>query len=93
MKLIAGLIVLFAILAGILGPQAFFVVDETQLAIVTRFGDAKRSLDEPGLYVKTPFIDTVRTFDKRLLLFDAPVDSLLTEDKKRLIIDVYARAR
>ncbi|MCI0438255.1 MAG: protease modulator HflC, partial [Chloroflexi bacterium] len=34
-----------------------------------------------------------RTFDKRLLLFDAPVDSLLTEDKKRLIIDVYARAR
>ena len=89
----AILLVVIIILAGIFGPQAFFVVDETQLAVVTRFGEPKREVKSPGLYPKTPFIDTVTYFDKRLLLFDAPPDSLLTLDKKRLIIDVYARGR
>ena len=51
------------------------------------------SITSPGLYVKTPFVETVRYFEKRILIFDAPPDSLLTEDKKRLVIDVYARAR
>ena len=93
MKLIAALIVLLAILAGILGPQAFFVVDETQLAVLTRFGEPRKSLSKPGLYVKTPFVEKVTYFDSRLLLFDAPPDRFLTKDKKGLIIDVYARGR
>ena len=42
------------------------------------------------MYAKTPFIDTVTKFDKRNTLFDAAPDSLLTSDKKRLIIDAYA---
>ena len=93
MKLLAGIVVLFVLAAAIFGPQTLFIVDETQLAIVTRFGEPRRSINDPGLYVKTPFVDTVRYFDKRILIFDAPPDSLLTEDKKRLVIDVYARGR
>ncbi len=93
MKFFAGLLVLITLLSAIFVPQTLFVVDETQLAIVTRFGEPRNSIHSPGLYVKTPFIDTVRYFDKRILIFDAPPDSLLTEDKKRLVIDVYARAR
>ena len=38
-------------------PQTLFVVDETQLAIVTRFGQFKRSHSSPGLQVKTPFAE------------------------------------
>jgi len=45
------------------------------------------------LNFKVPFIDQVRKFEKRLLIFDAPPDSLLTSDKKRLVIDVYARGK
>ena len=93
LKLLAILLVLGSILAGIFGPQFFFVVDETQMAIVTRFGDPKRTLRSPGVYLKTPFVDTVTYFDKRRTLFDAPPDSLLTSDKKRLVIDAYAIAR
>lgn len=74
-------------------PQAFVVIDETELAIVTRFGDPVRTIKNPGLSIKTPFIDQITKFEKRLLIFDAPADSLLTKDKKRLIIDVYARGR
>ena len=93
MRFIALILVLLAVIAAVIGPQLFFVVDEKQLAIVTRFGQVQKSISNPGLYVKTPFIDTTTYFDKRLLIFDAPPDSLLTKDKKRLIIDVYARGR
>ncbi len=93
MRFIALTLIFLAVVAAIIGPQLFFVVDEKQLAIVTRFGEVQKSIYSPGLYVKTPFIDTATYFDKRLLIFDAPPDSLLTKDKKRLIIDVYARGR
>ncbi len=93
MRIIALILILLAVIAAVIGPQLFFIVDQKQLAIVTRFGEVQRSINKPGLYVKTPFIDTTTYFDKRLLIFDAPPDSLLTKDKKRLIIDVYARGR
>jgi len=93
MRVIIVAIVAIAILAVIIGPQVFYVVDETQLAVVTRFGEIRTDKKSPGLYVKTPFVENVTYFDKRLLIFDALPDSLLTADKKRLIIDVYARAR
>ena len=93
MKFLAGLVVLVAIIGAIVLPQTFYIVDETQLAIVTRFGEPRNSITSPGLYVKTPFIETVRYFERRILIFDAPPDSLLTEDKRRLVIDVYARAK
>ena len=81
------------VLAAIILPQIFFVVDEKSVAIVTRFGEIQREVKSPGLKLKTPFVDSVTRFEKRLLNFDAPPDSLLTKDKKRLIIDVYARGK
>ena len=93
MRFIALILILLAVIAVVIGPQLFFVVDEKQIAIVTRFGEVQHSIKNPGLYIKTPFIDSTTYFDKRLLIFDAPPDSLLTKDKKRLIIDVYARGR
>ena len=93
MKFLAIALIVLAAIAAIVGPQLFFVVDEKQQAIVTRFGEVQQQIRSPGLYVKTPFIDATTYFDKRLLSFDAPPESLLTKDKKRLIIDVYARGR
>ena len=93
MKLISILLVALIIVMAIMVPQIFFTVSETEVGIVTRFGQIKSEITSPGLRIKTPFIDQVTKFEKRLLIFDAPPDSLLTKDKKRLIIDVYARGR
>lgn len=93
MKIIAGLIVALVIGAFFLVPQAVFVVDETEVAIVTRFGELQGVQENPGLNFKTPFVEKVTTYEKRLLIFDAPPQSMLTRDKKRLEIDVYARGR
>ena len=85
------IIILVIALIGI--AQSLFIVDETNTAIVTRFGEPIKTIQSPGLNFKVPFIDQVRKFEKRLLIFDAPPDSLLTSDKKRLVIDVYARGK
>ena len=93
MKALLIFLIVLVLGTAIVGPQLLYTVDETQMAVVTRFGDPVATNRMPGLKLKAPFIDTVNYFDKRLLLFDAPPDSLLTKDKKRLIIDVYARGR
>ena len=86
-------IIIVIVGAFILVPQAFFTVDETQLAIVTRFGAFQRDYRSPGLYVKQPFVETVVKMDSRLLRVDAQPASLLTSDKRNLVIDAYARYR
>ncbi|MCX8214626.1 MAG: protease modulator HflC, partial [SAR202 cluster bacterium] len=93
MKILVILIVMFAILGAIFVPQFLYIVDETQVAVLTRFGEPRKQIMEPGLYTKTPFAEQVTYLDKRLLIFDALPDSLITKDKKRLVIDVYARGR
>ena len=89
-KLSIPLIVIIVALFVIL-PQTLFVVDETQVAIVTRFGEFKRSHRTPGLQIKTPFAEQVTRFDKRLLRVDVAPASILTKDKRNLLIDSYAR--
>ena len=86
-------IIIIIVAAFILIPQALFTVDETQLAIVTRFGAFQRDYRSPGLYVKQPFVETVVKMDSRLLRVDAQPASLLTSDKRNLVIDAYARYR
>jgi membrane protease subunit HflC len=83
------IIVILAVV--IVVPQTLFVVDETQMAIVTRFGEFKRAHTSPGLQVKTPFAEQVIKFDRRLLRVDVTTASMLTEDKRNLVIDSYAR--
>jgi membrane protease subunit HflC len=85
-------LVLFLV-AVIVLPQTFYTVDETQHAIVTRFGDPKRQISLPGIYSKTPFVESVVKVEKRLLRVDVPPSSLLTSDRRNLIIDAYARYR
>jgi membrane protease subunit HflC len=91
-KLAIPLIVIIVAIV-IVVPQTLFIVDETQLAIVTRFGEFKRVIDKPGLQVKTPFVERVTKFDSRLLRVDVIPESILTEDKRNLVIDSYARYR
>ena len=71
--------------------QSLFQINETEVGIVTRFGEFRSSYINPGLKVKVPFIDTVTKFDKRLQRVDVPPESLLTSDKKRIRVDAYAR--
>jgi len=87
---IAGVIVILAI---IVITQSLYVVQETEQVVVTRFGDVRSVRTSPGLYVKAPFVDSVISYDKRLLRIDAPPSQFLDRDINILEIDVYGRFR
>ncbi len=87
---IAGVIV---VLALIVISQSLYVVQETEQVVVTRFGDVRSVQTTPGLNIKAPFVDTVTSYDKRLLRIDAPPDRFLDQDINILEIDVYGRFR
>ena len=88
-KATIGAVVVIAAL--IVWSQTTYRVDETEQIIITQFGEYVKTIDEPGLNFKVPFIQTVHRFEKRVLVSDAPPAEYLTLDKKRLVIDSYTR--
>ncbi|MGB9163681.1 MAG: protease modulator HflC, partial [Rhodomicrobium sp.] len=52
-----------------------------------------RAIDEPGLYWRTPFIQTVEQFDRRILDLQTDEQEVIASDQKRLIVDAFARYR
>ena len=72
---------------------ALFQVPQWMQAIVVQLGEPVRTVREPGLYWKIPFIQQVTYFDRRLLDYDASPKELLTKDKQQLVVDNYVRWR
>jgi modulator of FtsH protease HflC len=89
------IIAVLAVIVGLffLGASPLFTVDITQNAIVVQLGKPVRDITEPGLYVKIPFIQEVTYFDKRLLDYDSQAQDVITQDKKTLLLDNYAKWR
>ena len=82
---------LFLVLAVVASMFSLFVVQETETTFVVRFGKVIRQIDSAGLYIKTPFIDNIATFDKRILQVYSPAKEVIANDQKRLIVDAYAK--
>lgn len=85
-----GLIVV-AFIGVVLLFQSFFVVDQTESAIVVQLGRPVRTITDPGLQMKIPFVQQVFFFDNRLLDYYSEPKDVITEDKKTLALDNYAR--
>ena len=90
MKKNAVVIIIVVLLAFVVN-SAVFTVDETEQALVLQFSRIVRSVTEPGLAVKIPFIQDVIKYEKRLLRYDAAPAEFLTRDKKSLVVDTYTR--
>ena len=76
---------------GILALTTLFTMHQTQQGIVLRLGNPIRTITEPGLKVKLPFIDAVTFYEKRVLNLDPPVERIILSDQKPLLVDSYAR--
>jgi membrane protease subunit HflC len=92
-KLVAVVgVVVVAVLMTVGG--AFYQVDETDLVIITQFGEpVGDAITTPGLKVKAPFIQRVRRFEKRILEWDGSPDEIPTLDKRFIKLDTTARWR
>ncbi len=88
----SGAVVLL-VLAVILLLNAVFTVDEREFAIKFRLGEIIRTDYAPGLHFKTPFVNNVRKFDRRILTLDARPERFLTVEKKNVIVDFFVKWR
>jgi len=86
--LIALLVVLF-----VLADSSLFTVSQNEQVLVTQFGQPVRVVRDPGLQAKTPFIQAVITFDKRLLSIELPGDQVTLGDQRRLVVDSFTLYR
>lgn len=89
------LTILILVVAGLLlaANSTLFVVSETERAVLLRFGEVVDEDIPPGLHVKIPFVQNVRKFDARIQILDADIESYFTSERKRLMVDSYAKWR
>jgi len=88
--LLIGIVIFVGALAAI-AYASLFTVYQTQQALILRFGEAKRTITEPGLNWKVPVADTVIFLENRILDLDSPVQEVIASDRKRLVVDAFAR--
>lgn len=86
-------IVVLILAAFFVLSSSYFYVDQRVQALVLQFGEPVKVIKTPGLQFKIPLIQNVEYFDKRLILFDNPVEEIISADRKRLIVDAFARYR
>ena len=78
----------------VVGFSSIFIIDETEQAIVTQFGKpVGGAIIDAGMHFKTPLIQTVIKFDKRILEWDGSANEIPTLDNKYIFIDAFARWR
>jgi membrane protease subunit HflC len=86
------IVLVVAIALGILGT--FYTLEEGQQAVIVQFGrPVGEPVTEAGLHIKLPFVQEVRRFEKRLLIWDGDPNQIPTKGREFIWVDTTARWR
>jgi membrane protease subunit HflC len=88
-KIIIAVVLVIVIVIAL--AASLFTVDEKEQAIIMQLGKYVRTVTEAGLRFKVPFVQSVHKFEDRVLEYDAAAAKMITQDKKQLLVDNYAR--
>lgn len=92
--ILAPLLIVLLSVSGFLALNSAYIVTETQQAVITQFGEpVGGAVQKAGLHWKTPFVQQVHYFEKRILEWDGYPSEIPTKDKKFIWVDVTARWR
>jgi len=73
--------------------SSIFIVNEREQAIVLRFGEIKRVVQEPGANFKVPLLDTVQILDDRILELALDDIRVQVRDGRRYLVDAFIAYR
>ncbi|MCW5201945.1 MAG: protease modulator HflC [Candidatus Electrothrix communis] len=89
---ILTLVLIAAVIATVW--DGFYILREGKQAVITQFGaPVGKSETTAGLKFKVPFIQHVRYFEKRILIWDGDPNQIATNDKTFIFMDNTARWR
>ena len=83
------IIIALAIVFVLMGP--FYIINEGQQAVITRFGGIVNTHTQAGLYFKIPFIDQVIMYPKLILSLDGDSQRIPTKENQFIIVDTTSR--
>lgn len=84
-------IIILVVLFFFLKP--FYILNEGNVAIITKFGAVVKTEKEAGLHFKMPLIHTVNKYTAKLLRLDGDPQKILTLEKQYLRVDTTSRWR
>ena len=88
-RVLVSIIVLLILLS-----LSTFTVYQREFALVFRLGEIVSVKKEPGLYFKTPIVENVKFFYKRILTYESDQpDRFITSEKKNVLVDSYIKWR
>ncbi|WP_106753051.1 protease modulator HflC [Pannonibacter carbonis] len=88
-----GLVGVVVALAAFAVYLSIYIVSPTQQALVLQFGKVISATQQSGLHFKLPLVQNVIYLDKRILDLNMPPLEAIASDKKRLVVDAFARYR
>jgi len=88
-----GIILIFIFVAGVILANSFFIVSQTEQALVLRFGKPVNIVTSPGLKFKVPMVDSVQKYEKRIVALNAEPKTVILRDQDRLIVDAFITYR
>jgi membrane protease subunit HflC len=87
-------IIAIAVVIVIVAYTGLYNLEEGQQAIVLQFGrPVGATVTDAGLHVKLPFVQEVRRFEKRLLVWDGDPNQIPTKGREFIWVDTTARWR
>ncbi|MCP5108497.1 MAG: protease modulator HflC [bacterium] len=88
-KVIGIVVAVVVVIFFMMGP--YFVLEEGEVAVVTRFGKIITSVDTAGLKFKMPVVDQVSKFPKKIQSWDGEAQRFPTEENQLIWVDITAR--
>jgi membrane protease subunit HflC len=82
--IVAAIVIIIALFS-------LYTVNPREQVLLLQFGAPQRLVTEPGLHVKVPFLQQAQFIPKVLLNLDAPAEEVIAADKKRMVVDAFAR--
>lgn len=92
-KLVTVLVVLAVAVAGVLVTGPFYIVQESEQAVVVRLGKIVDVKTEAGLHLRSPFIDSIVTYPRRIMSWDGEKKRIPTKENQFIWVDTTARWR
>ncbi|MBO8435550.1 MAG: protease modulator HflC [Spirochaetes bacterium] len=92
-KLITTLVVVAVLLVIILLLGPFYMVNEGETAVITRFGRIVGTETTAGLKIKLPLVDAITRYPSMLLSWDGDAQRIPTKENQFIWVDATARWR
>ncbi len=92
-KLIRNVVIVLVIVIILFAAGPFFVLNEGEQSVITRFGAITDSVTDAGIKFKVPFVDTVVKYPKKILSWDGDAQRIPTAENQFIWVDATARWR